>query len=103
MRVDWTPVAHNDLVNLFQYLAERNFQAAVDHEERILVASTQLHDRPNLGHPGDWRDTRELIVTGTPYRVVYRVRAPVIELLRIIHGARQWPPEQATGNDLAEQ
>ena len=93
MRVDWTPIARDDLISLFQYLAERNFQAAVDQEERILVALLRLHDHPNLVRPGDLRDTRELVVTGTPYRVVYRVRAQMIELLRIIHGARQWPPE----------
>lgn len=32
----------------------------------------------------------ELVVTGTPYIVVYRLREKV-EILAVVHGARDWP------------
>lgn len=35
--------------------------------------------------------TRELVITGTPYLVPYRVVGDVIVILRVLHGARQWP------------
>jgi toxin ParE1/3/4 len=34
--------------------------------------------------------TRELVVSRTPFIVVYAV-GDAVELLRILHGAQQWP------------
>ncbi len=35
--------------------------------------------------------TRELVVTGTPYVIAYRVEAHAVVVLRVMHGARRWP------------
>ena len=35
--------------------------------------------------------TRELVVPRTAYIVPYRVREDVVEILRVLHGARRWP------------
>lgn len=40
----------------------------------------------------DQAGTRELVVLGTPYVVVYRIEAAAVVILRILHGAQQWPP-----------
>ena len=42
---------------------------------------------------GELRDrgTRELIFSGIPFLVMYRVRDDVVEILRILHGAQRWP------------
>jgi len=40
------------------------------------------------------RGTRELSVAGTPYRIVYEVTKSTIEVRRVIHGARDWPPRR---------
>ena len=34
---------------------------------------------------------RELVVSGGPFIVAYRVGADQIEILRVLHGARRWP------------
>jgi toxin ParE1/3/4 len=44
-----------------------------------------------MGRPGRVISTRELVVSGTPYIVAYRVREGVVEILAVIHGAQQWP------------
>jgi toxin ParE1/3/4 len=44
-----------------------------------------------MGRIGRRKGTRELVVAGLPYFVVYRLRASTIEVLRVIHGARDWP------------
>ncbi len=36
-------------------------------------------------------DTRELIVSSTPFIIVYRVGDDRIEILAVFHGARRWP------------
>ena len=48
---------------------------------------------PHRGRPGRWPGTRELIIPGTPYIVPYRVKGDLVEILRILHGARRWPDE----------
>ncbi|WP_296900229.1 type II toxin-antitoxin system RelE/ParE family toxin [Thiohalocapsa sp.] len=44
-----------------------------------------------MGRPGRVLDTRELMVTGTPYLVPYTVSDNEIVILRVLHGAQQWP------------
>ncbi|WP_375338337.1 type II toxin-antitoxin system RelE/ParE family toxin [Chelatococcus sambhunathii] len=46
-----------------------------------------------LGRRGDIEGTRELVVTGTPYIVAYRVTETRVELLFVQHGARDWPSD----------
>jgi toxin ParE1/3/4 len=43
-----------------------------------------------IGRQGRVGGTRELVVQGTPYIVVYRVHDDV-EILAVVHGARKWP------------
>jgi toxin ParE1/3/4 len=35
--------------------------------------------------------TRELVIAGTPFIVVYRVFGNSLRILSVIHGARRWP------------
>jgi plasmid stabilization system protein ParE len=37
------------------------------------------------------RGTRELIINRTPCVAVYRIKGEQVELLRLLHGAQQWP------------
>lgn len=91
MEIVWTRPAARDLLALRTYISERNPTAAESTAARILGAMERLIDFPASGRPGRIPNTRELVVTGTPFFVVYRVRHEDIELLRIIHGARRWP------------
>jgi toxin ParE1/3/4 len=58
----------------------------------LRAAAESLVEMPHRGRPGRWQGTRELIIPSTPYLIPYRVRGEVIEILRVFHGARQWPP-----------
>jgi len=44
-----------------------------------------------LGRVGRMQGTRELVISGTTFIVVYRVKGRRIELLRLLHGSQQWP------------
>ena len=50
-----------------------------------------LATHPASGRIGRVPGTRELVITGTPYIVPYRVRGDAVEILRVFHGARKWP------------
>jgi plasmid stabilization system protein ParE len=43
-----------------------------------------------MGRVGRDETTRELVVIGTPYIAVYRLRER-IEIITIFHAARKWP------------
>jgi toxin ParE1/3/4 len=50
-----------------------------------------LERHPALGRAGRLPGTRELVVSGTPFIVVYRVRFDVTQVLSVLHHARKWP------------
>jgi len=37
--------------------------------------------------------TRELVVSGTPYVLPYRIVGNTVHILRVFHSARRWPDE----------
>jgi len=57
----------------------------------IIAAANGLIQFPLLGRQGSVPGTRERMITRYPYRVIYRIVGDTVEVLRVIHGARQWP------------
>ena len=93
MKVVWTSLALADLEQAREYIAADNPSAAARIAERIEKALAALSRHPELGRPGHLEGTRELVVTGTPFIIPYRVKAGRIELLALIHSARRWPED----------
>ena len=94
MKLLWLPRAIADRDAQIDYIARENPRAAIEHGDRIENQTGQLIDHPEMGRPGRRKGTRELVISRTPFIVVYRVkrRAKRIELLRMLHGSQQWPP-----------
>jgi toxin ParE1/3/4 len=46
---------------------------------------------PHRGRPGRSPNTRELVFPGLPFLAIYRIRGDGIEIVRILHGAQNWP------------
>jgi addiction module RelE/StbE family toxin len=90
MTIRWTPTASNDLEAVYDYIARDNTDAASAMIRRMVSGIDALVRNPELGRFGREAGSRELIVV--PYRVIYRVRDSVVEILNIVHAARRWPP-----------
>lgn len=90
-KVRWTETALEYLDAALNYVAEDSPQAAEAMAKRIFVTVKELGFHPQIGRPGRCRGTRELVITGTPYVIPYRVRGEQVEILRVLHGARKWP------------
>ena len=90
MRLKWTEPAIHDLREAGDYLALENPQAAAKMAARIQEAVEYLLDYPGIGREGRLSDTKELVVTGTPLIVIYRLRSPTVQILRLLHHARKW-------------
>lgn len=91
MRVEWLPEAQRGLAAQLEWVAERDPWAAVDLGEAVHAAVGRLADHPAMGRPGRLAGTRELVVTGTPYAVVYQLEAAAVVVLRVLHSAQRWP------------
>lgn len=91
MRLRWTRLALEDLNYAFEYVAAENPSAACAIIGRIEAAVNALRAYPDLGRPGRIEGTRELVIAGTPFLILYRIAKGRIEVLAVIHGARRWP------------
>ncbi len=91
MRILWFPSAVEDFAALRAYIALDAPGRADVVARRILDAVERLAEFPQQGRVGRVSGTRELVVPRTPYVVAYRVRDDVIQILRVLHGARRWP------------
>lgn len=50
-----------------------------------------LGEQPGMGRPGRIKGTRELVFGDIPYIVAYRVTAPTVEVVTVMHGDQRWP------------
>ena len=91
MNVRWTKLAQDDAEAIFLYIADDSVAKAIAHEERIMDAVERIGLHQRIGRPGKRPGTRELVVPRTSYLVIYREVASGVEILRLFHGARDWP------------
>lgn len=91
MKLLWTRLAVHDLSAAYEYIAEDNPAAAEHAAERIEAAAAAIANHPQIGKPGRVSGTRELVVAGTPFIVVSRIKSAGAEILSVMHGARMWP------------
>jgi toxin ParE1/3/4 len=92
--LDWTSIAIADLKAAWDYIMIDNEAAADRTIDRIQTAAEKLTEFPKLGRRGTLRGSRELLVAGTPYRIVYEIHGGLIQVRRVIHGAQDWPPKR---------
>jgi toxin ParE1/3/4 len=90
-QIKWLDLAVDDLSDLAGYISQDNPGAASRTVSRLWTAVKSLSDQPETGRPGRIYGTRELVVTNTPFVVPYRVVGSEIEILRVLHGSRDWP------------
>lgn len=87
----WLRRALADRDAQLDYIAQDNPGAAIEQGDRIAHQVAMLAEHPEIGRAGRKQGTRELVISRTPFIVVYRLRGERIELLRLLHGAQQWP------------
>ena len=91
MQLRWTYEAASDLEQITDYLLEYAPGRASELVRTIYDAPATLLTFPHRGRPGKREGTRELVLSPLPYIIVYTVRRDVVYVVRILHGAQQWP------------
>ena len=90
MKLLWSNRALADLERIRHYIMLNNPKAAEPTADRIEAATTRLRQFPSSGRPSDIASTREIVVPGVPYLVVYRVSDKSVEILRVFHTSQDW-------------
>ena len=89
MRLEWTEPAVEDLQGIVDYIARDSPLYATAVAEKIVLAVERLASFPRSGRivpeANDPR-VREIIVQS--YRAMYRIKQRKVQILAVIHGAR---------------
>lgn len=93
MRLFWTPEAIQDRDEIYDYIEADNPTAALALDELFAEKAGRLIDHPGLGRPGRVACTRELVAHHN-YILVYDVAGDLIRVLRVMHAAKQRPPQR---------
>ncbi len=93
MKIRWVRLALTDLDEAAAFISQDNPEAAKRAVKRVRDAARLLSDQPNAGRPGRVHGTRELVIADTPFILPYRVVRNTVQILRVLHGARQWPAQ----------
>lgn len=89
MTLRWSELAVEDLESIRDFIAQDNRDAAAATVEHLVKAAERLERHPELGRPGRFKGTRQLICP--PYLIVNRIQKEVIEILNVFHGSRRHP------------
>lgn len=94
MRLVWTRPALADVLHIRDYIAADSPRYARVVAERIVASVDRLSTFPLSGRVvPELADPKLREVIDAPYRIVYRVRDDVLEILTVVHSAQQFPTE----------
>jgi addiction module RelE/StbE family toxin len=98
VQLKWTDLALADLDLTEDYITENNSQTVAINVVLNVINTSELilSDHPAAGRIGRVKATRELVIDGIPFIVIYRHVQSInqIQILRVLHDAQQWPKSQ---------
>ncbi|MBT3192961.1 MAG: type II toxin-antitoxin system RelE/ParE family toxin [Verrucomicrobia bacterium] len=89
MRVHWTETAQEHLAGIYAYIAQDSPEYALRMVDRLTRRSQQIADVPLSGRrvpEYDMDQIREVIEQ--PYRIIYHITPDQIDVIAVIHAAR---------------
>jgi len=72
------------------HIAQDNPTAAIDLDLEFEAKAENARVRPKLYKAGRVKGTHEIVVRPN-YVMVYRIIGNVVDVLRVLHAAQQWP------------
>jgi len=86
--VTWKRLAEEKLQSNILFYAKAGPITAWWVYEEVLKRAEQLGKFPEIGRKGRLKNTREFVLTGTPFILVYHLIANQVEILNVLHGAQ---------------
>lgn len=92
--VRWTRLARAELIAQCEAVARDDLNRAIVVALEIERRVGALDEFPYRGRMGRVEGTRELPLPGLPWIAVYMVEGETVTVLRLLHGAQAWPPDE---------
>ena len=89
VEIVWSPLARARLREIRAFVALDKPGAAERLATRLVAIVEALRNHPHLGRAGAEPGLRELVIGGTPYTVLYRVRGKRVVITTIWHAAQR--------------
>jgi toxin ParE1/3/4 len=93
VKLEWSEAAQADRNAIYDFIDANNPRAAIAVDDRIEEAVERLVQFPMSGRIGRVEGSRELVIDRTPYIAAYRIADRTIRVLRLLHGAQEWPDD----------
>jgi toxin ParE1/3/4 len=90
-QLEWRQQAIDDLVEIVEYIAEDNPDAAQALKDEIEEKTAKLPDHPKLYKPSPRVKGMRELVARSNYIVLYRETPALVEVVNVFHARRQWP------------
>ena len=91
MNIRWTRPAQQDIATIVRYIQQDKPDAAARVKAKIIETIERLPVFPEQGRKGIVEGTREIIFHPWPYIAVYVIVDDEVRILRIRHGAQEYP------------
>jgi toxin ParE1/3/4 len=103
MRVHWTETAQAHLAVIYQYISQDSVAYARCMVDRLTRRSEQISTYPHSGRKVPEYEVDDLreVIEG-PYHLIYRITPERLDVVAVVHGARNLPAA-AEENGWAEQ
>ena len=89
MKVHWTDTAWNHLDSIYNFIAQDSPAYAKRMVDRLTRRSQQIGKFPFSGRSVPEYDMKQIreVIEG-PYRIIYYIKPDQIDVLAVLHGAR---------------
>lgn len=91
MRIKWLRKATKNLDAAASYVAKDDLETAQKMYAHIRKSVEVLIEHPEIGRPGRIFGTRELVISGYPFIVPYRIKGKEVQVLRVFHTSQRLP------------
>jgi toxin ParE1/3/4 len=94
VRTRWADLAAADLDIIEEHISTENSSTiAIDVILKIVDTTDMvLSAHPQAGRLGRVSGTRELVIDGIPFTVIYRkIDTTQLQILRVLHDVQEWP------------
>ncbi len=92
MRLIWSRPAIDIRRSIFDRIKVEALEAAKRTVTKLRDRANSLQSMPHQGRMGRVSGTFELVISRTPYILIFAIEGNEIRILTILHHAQQWPP-----------
>lgn len=93
MRIKWLRTARKNLDAATSCIAGEDPEAAQKAYAHIKKSVEALGEHPEMGRPGRIFGTKELVISGYPFIVPYRIKGKEVHILRVFHTSQRLPEQ----------